>query len=214
MKDIKATRGLKRLNEWIEQGEHEMQDFKFTIPDSRKIARSLSAFANNRGGRLLIGVKDNGTIAGVRSEEDIYMVEQAAQMYCVPAQEVEFEAIKAGGNAVVIVASIEAATRRPVSVREQGDKLQAYYRVADENIVAHPLMTEAWMTDRGVMLSDDSTARELLELLADGRAIDPDSAPVMLHASAVSTRRAIVALAASDLLRFTYQDNHFVISLT
>jgi len=48
----------------IEEGEHQQQDFKFEISDARKIAKSLSAFSNTDGGRLLIGVKDNGKIAG------------------------------------------------------------------------------------------------------------------------------------------------------
>ena len=68
----------------IEEGEHQQQDFKFEISDARKIAKSLSAFSNTDGGRLLIGVKDNGKIAGVRSEEEIYMIEAAAKLYCQP----------------------------------------------------------------------------------------------------------------------------------
>lgn len=53
------------LQQLIAEGEHQQQDFKFEISDARKIARSLSAFSNTDGGRLLIGVKDNGRIAGV-----------------------------------------------------------------------------------------------------------------------------------------------------
>ena len=41
----------------IEQGEHQQLDFKFEVSDSKKIARTLSAFANTDGGRLLIGVE-------------------------------------------------------------------------------------------------------------------------------------------------------------
>ena len=66
------------LHHLIAQGEHQQQDFKYEISDARKIARTLSAFANTEGGRLLIGVKDNGKIAGVRSDEEIYMGEAAA----------------------------------------------------------------------------------------------------------------------------------------
>ena len=51
------------LHHLIAQGEHQQQDFKYEISDVRKIARTLSAFANTDGGRLLIGVKDNGKIA-------------------------------------------------------------------------------------------------------------------------------------------------------
>ena len=63
----------------IAEGEHQQQDFKFEISDARKIAKSLSAFSNTDGGRLLVGVKDNGKIAGVRSEEEIYMIEALLQ---------------------------------------------------------------------------------------------------------------------------------------
>ena len=80
MKDIPSQRGAALLRRWIAEAEHSRQDFKFMISDARKIARSISAFANREGGRLLIGVKDNGSIAGVRNEEDIYVVEQAAQI--------------------------------------------------------------------------------------------------------------------------------------
>ena len=68
----------------ISQGEHQQQDFKFCINDSRKIAKSLVAFANTNGGRLLIGVKDNGNVIGIRSEEEYYMAEAAAKIYSKP----------------------------------------------------------------------------------------------------------------------------------
>ena len=92
MKDIKPIKGKYYLQRVIAEGEHERQDFKYAISDAMKIARSLSAFANHSGGSLLIGVKDNGAIAGVRNEEDIYVVEQAAELYCRPAQQLEFTA--------------------------------------------------------------------------------------------------------------------------
>jgi predicted HTH transcriptional regulator len=57
----------------IEEGEHQQQDFKYCINDSKKIAKSLVAFANTDGGRLLIGVKDNGKITGIKSDEEFYV---------------------------------------------------------------------------------------------------------------------------------------------
>lgn len=38
------------LHRLIAQGEHQQQDFKYEISDARKIARTLSAFANTDGG--------------------------------------------------------------------------------------------------------------------------------------------------------------------
>lgn len=69
-------------------GESENLDFKFAVNDSLKIAKSLVAFANRGGGTLLIGVKDNGSIVGVKTEEEYYMVHLAASYYCRP--EIEF----------------------------------------------------------------------------------------------------------------------------
>ena len=106
MKDLKAIRGNVLLRQMIAEGEHVKQDFKFAISDARKIARSLSAFANNQGGRLLIGVKDNGVVAGVRNEEDVYVVEEAASLYCRPAQHIDFAAFRYDERAVVIRASV------------------------------------------------------------------------------------------------------------
>ena len=82
----------KYIKELIEQGENQILDFKFEVSDSKKIARSLVAFANTDGGILLIGVKDNGKIAGVRSEEEYFMLETATQIFCRP--EVKFSALE------------------------------------------------------------------------------------------------------------------------
>lgn len=148
MKDIKAIKGRYYLQRLIDEGEHEHQDFKFAISDARKIARSLSAFANNDGGRLLVGVKDNGKIAGVRNEEDIYVIEQAAQMYCRPSQHVEFKAYKAEEGAVVVIAEIPASPTPPVMAQNDDKSWNAYYRVADENILAPDIMVKSWLRRR------------------------------------------------------------------
>lgn len=54
---MKQTTDADYIQQLITEGEHVHQDFKFAISDARKIAKSLSAFANTGGGRLLIGVK-------------------------------------------------------------------------------------------------------------------------------------------------------------
>ena len=120
----------------ILEGEHVRQDFKFEISDSRKIARSLSAFANTEGGRLLIGVKDNGRM-------EMYMVEAAAQVYCTPAVEVDMRVYRPEGRSV-LVASVGPAVRKPVLVKEEDGRRLAYVRIADENILASPVHIGLW----------------------------------------------------------------------
>lgn len=213
MKDLHAIRGRNYIQSLVAEGEHDMQDFKFAISDARKIARSVSAFANTRGGRLLIGVKDNGELAGVRNEEDIYVVEQAAQRYCSPEVEIEFTAFRVDEHKIIIRASIPQASARPVRCQEPDGRWRAYTRVADENIVAHPLMIRAWESDSPVSFSLDSSASALLALL-DGNPEGLD-VPDIAIALKMSQRRAenlITALASAGIIRFVYRAPRFLIT--
>lgn len=216
MKDIKAIKGKFYIQGLIEEGEHEHQDFKFSISDAHKIARSVSAFANNDGGRLLIGVKDNGNIAGVRNEEDIYVVEQAAQMYCRPAQKVEFTAFKTEGGAIVIRAEIAKASHRPVQAQEPDGSWRSYYRVKDENIVAPELMVRAWRkkeSGAGSLLSFSEAESALINHLEEN---DTTTIEEFMKVARISRRNAeeiITKLYAIDVINFSYTGTTFKITL-
>ena len=120
----------------IEEGEHQKLDFKFEISDARRIARSLVAFANTQGGRLLIGVKDNGAIAGVRSEEEYYMLEAAAKMYCKPP--VEFQSKEwTLNNKTVLEIIVPKSPLKPHYAETKEGKWLVYIRVADQNLLAN-----------------------------------------------------------------------------
>jgi len=216
VKDIQAIKGKYYLRQLIAEGEHERQDFKFAISDARKIARSISAFANNSGGRLLIGVKDNGTVAGVRNEEDIYVVEQAASMYCRPEQHPRFSAFRYDDGAVVIRVEVDAATQRPVRVSEPDGSWRAYYRVADENIVATPLMVRAWRrkaSRQPTLISYSSSEQRLIDALSEENAA-LDISDIMRHCmlSRESAEEIVVRLYALGIVDFAFINRHFLIT--
>lgn len=213
MKDIQAIKGRHYIHSLVEQGEHVNQDFKYVINDARKIARSVSAFANNSGGRLLIGVKDNGVIAGVRNDEDIYVVEQAALVYCKPACHVKFTAYKVDPGVVVISAGIEASDRRPVMVDEGGGVMRAYFRVADENIVAHPLMVAAWnmrrdMDTNPLFYTADDDSQAILDALGDNL-LDVGTLARLVHLSQARLNETLTRLAALGLVTFSFDGTAF-----
>lgn len=155
------------IQDLIDQGEHQQQDFKFEINDARKIARTLSAFSNTDGGKLLIGVKDNGKIAGVRSEEEYHMIEAAAQMYCRP--EVRFEVQKWSilGRTVLEV-DIPALEKKPCLAGDEGNKWMAYIRVGDQNFLASRVMLRVWQKEKrkkGILVEYSDVQEKLLEYL-------------------------------------------------
>lgn len=217
MKDLKGIKGKYYIASLIEEGEHERQDFKFAISDGRKIARSISAFANHSGGRLLIGVKDNGVVAGVPNDEDIYLVEQAAELHCVPPQEIKATAFKADGGLTVVRIDIAPAQSRPVFVREAKGELKAYFRVKDENIVAHPLMVRAWQRaadQTPAVFSLDSLGRILLELASRPGGTDESEFMLTAHISRLVAEETVVRMATLGLVEFKYNGSRFVIVAT
>lgn len=150
----------------IAQGEHQQQDFKYRISSVSKIAHSLSAFANTDGGRLLIGVRDNGRIAGVESDEEIYMIDAAAHRYCRPEVECLMESVQIQGKTVLIV-TVEPQEMRMVQAREQDGNWRAYVRVKDENIVASPVHIQLWRRNNqndGVLMPFTEHERQMLQL--------------------------------------------------
>ncbi|HEC43765.1 MAG TPA: ATP-binding protein [Bacteroides sp.] len=155
------------IHDLIEQGEHQQLDFKFEISDAKKIARTLSAFANTDGGKLLVGVKDNGKIAGIRSEEEYYMIEAAAQMYCKP--EIGFEVKKwTILGKTVLEFDILKIEKRPCLARDDGEKWLAYLRVGDQNLLANRVMLKVWQKEKrkkGILLKYSEAEEKLLNYL-------------------------------------------------
>lgn len=211
----KAIKSKHYIQNLIEEGEHEHQDFKFQISDARKIARSISAFANNSGGRLLIGVKDNGNIAGVESDEEIYMIEQAATMYCRPSQQVAFSIYKVEGK-IVLKVDIASATSRPVQAQDDDRKWRAYYRVADENILAHPLHVKLWRriyeNDDGAQFTFSKVSRELIDYISQSGGVTVDDCMKQMHISRAAVEDMVIALCRMGAAAVDYSDGRFLIT--
>lgn len=152
----------------IKKGEGLNLDFKFAVNDSKKIARSLSAFANTEGGILLIGVKDNGAVAGVRSEEEFYMVQAASEIYTYPEIKFESKQWNIGGK-IILEIIINKSDKRPHSAPDFNGKMKAFVRVKDENKIASGILYKVWKNEKnksGIKIFYTDAERFLLNYLA------------------------------------------------
>ena len=156
--------------EWlIGQGEGLHLDFKFGITDAAKIARSLSAFANTDGGKLLIGVKDNGAIRGIQSEEEFFMIENAAQNYCKPVVHFKSKEWMMRGKKVLEV-SIPVSDKKPHKAPDKEGKFKAFFRLEDENLLASGVQMKVWTkyySSANISISIEGDYKWLLEYLQD-----------------------------------------------
>ncbi|MBK7710998.1 MAG: ATP-binding protein [Bacteroidales bacterium] len=155
------------LKKLIAEGENQQLDFKYCISDSRKIARTLSAFANSDGGRLLIGVRDNGSIAGIRSDEEYYMVETAAHLFCRPEITYTIKQHITGGKSVLEV-EVSKGDRRPYQAKDENGKWLSYFRHGDQTLLANRVILQVWRKEgkkTGVMVKFGKAENSLMEYL-------------------------------------------------
>ena len=161
------------LKKLIEEGENQHLDFKYCISDSRKIARTLVAFSNTGGGRLLIGVRDNGSIAGIQSDEEIYMVDTAAQLFCRP--EITYN-IKQHTSGIKTFLEVEVArgNKRPYQTKDETGRWVAYFRNNDQNLVANRILLQVWRKEEkksGVMVKFSKAENTLMDYLSKNGSI-------------------------------------------
>jgi predicted HTH transcriptional regulator len=199
----------------IRSGEHQQLDFKFEISDSRKIAKTLVAFSNTDGGTLLIGVKDNGKIAGVRSEEEFYMVQAAAGMYCKP--EIIFESKRwvVEGKAVLEVI-IPKGADYPYFAQAEPNKWLAYIRVKDENILATAVHLKVWRNkthNSGILMEYSGKVKKLMEYLEINPSISISKFCRTAFLPKSAAENILADLIYFGLIESVYQDNRFVYRL-
>ena len=196
----------------IKEGEHQQQDFKYRVSDACKLAKSVSAFANTDGGRLLIGVRDDGHLSGVCSEEEIYMMHQAAYKYCRPEASIKFDTYHIEGRTIVI-ATVPPSDKRPVFAIDEGGKTRAYIRIADENIVASPVLLTIWrdvQKQQGIVMTYTDTVRKLLDVMTEAMTLNQ-----LVRRSGIPRPKVITLLARLvrfGVARWEYIDQQFLFS--
>ena len=199
----------------IDEGEHVHQDFKFAISDARKIAKSISAFSNTEGGRLLVGVKDNGKIAGVRSEEEIYMIEAAAKMYCKPEVNISNKIYRVQGKDILEV-TIEESKNKPVCAIDAENKAWAYVRIKDENILADTVFLNRWKHNKQeekVIVTYSEREKHLLNILDKYGELTLNKCSKLSEIPRITTSRLLADFIRFGLVEQVFKEHTFYFKL-
>ncbi len=93
------------------EGEGSMLEYKESFSPS--LARDLAAFANSSGGKILLGVRDDGRVIGVRDNNQLRAQIQDIARNCDPPVKVLIEVV---GKIMVI--TVREGENKPVQCRE------------------------------------------------------------------------------------------------
>jgi len=191
---------IKRL---ILEGENVSLDFKKTISSAEKIAKTLVAFANNKGGKLLIGVTDDGAIKGVKAEEEEkYMITKAAHQFCKPAIEPKFEEVYIDDRVVVVVDIPESDTK-PHYAMDEDKKWWVYFRVKDKSILASKIIVDVLKQESqetGQLISYSDHEKKLLEYLEEHGRITLKEYSKLTRSAYKKAQKIIVSLILTGVI--------------
>jgi len=195
---------MNNIKKQIFEGEGVTLDFKKTISSCEKIARTMVSFANNKGGRLLIGVADDGTIKGVKSEdEERYMITRAAHFFARPALEPIFEEVYVDDKLVLIVDTPESTTKPHYALAEDG-KWWVYVRVKDKSVLASKIVVDVLKrsaNERGVLIEYSTNEKTLLEYLEKTNKITVNEYCKLINLNRKRAQGILVDLVLSGVIR-------------
>ena len=117
----------------IGEGEGKSLEFKRGLSPGPRIARTLCAFANTRGGLLLVGVTDRGAIWGVpRPAEVAARLRELCEHAIEPALKVQLQTLRLA-SLQVVCCSVPLSPARPHAVRREGGDPEVVIRAGSSN---------------------------------------------------------------------------------
>jgi predicted HTH transcriptional regulator len=135
----------------IEQGEGINIEFKQRFSSHEKLAKEMIAFANTRGGFILIGIDDDKSIYGIDSEKsDIELVKITAEKYSEPPVQFEITSIEIQQKDILVIEVIESKIK-PHRIQDYNSCLdlntaQVYVRINDKSVLASKEMIKILQT--------------------------------------------------------------------
>lgn len=197
----------KELIRLINEGESSKLEFKRKINSAQKLAKELSALANTKGGYLIIGVDDNGTIYGIQSEKtEIDVIEKACMFHVYPEIDPEIEIINIFDKDLVVV-SIEESHNKPhkIQVVDNGSQesfYRAYIRIGEKCVAASDEMTRLMTSnDEPLKLSIGDKEKRLFSYLEKKERATVKDFSKLVNISERRASRLLIRLVRAGILQ-------------
>jgi predicted HTH transcriptional regulator len=207
---------LHHILQLIAKGESDTLDFKKTISSASKIAKTLCAFANHKGGRLLVGVNDSGTLAGVKSEDEKYMLDLAASFYCKP--EIKLELVEwEMGDKTIIEAIVPQGEHKPYYAKDEQGKWWVHIRVKDQSLLASKVVVDVLKrstAQTNTLIQYTKHEQSLLHYLGKNHRITLKELCKLLNISRWRAQKMLINLVSAGIIRnhTTEKEEFFTLS--
>lgn len=199
----------RELEQLVDLGEGISVEFKRRVPQPERIAKEMVALTNTHGGRIVLGVDDDGTILGIdHASEEEFLLRQAVEAHCRPVVEYQTERVIMEPRCDVLVVTIPESSTKPhrvVADGEDDEEGTAYVRVEAMSIEASP-ETEQELRDQedhsGVTFEFGDTESLLMRYLDDYGRISVSQLAQLADISPERASQTLLRLTKADLLHF------------
>ena len=123
------------LMELLANGENSTVEFKREDVRPEQIAKEIVALANFRGGHLILGVEDDGSISGISRAHNVECVMEIISQKINPLLLPSYEKIKFDNDMYVAVISMPPGPSKPYVMRHNGHE-DIYIRVGSTSRIA------------------------------------------------------------------------------
>jgi predicted HTH transcriptional regulator len=190
----------------VEEGEGFELEFKRKVSSPQKIARTLIAFANTRGGIMLFGVDDDGTMVGVASEkEELDQIYHAGDYYCDPPIVPEIEIVPYKHRDVIIATVAESDDKPHALVNDETEEAKIFIRVNDKTVPASKEVIKVLKDERAdrppLTLEIGENERRLFEYLEKHERITVDEYSEAINVSRRRASRILTTLVRAGVIR-------------
>ena len=190
-------------------GEGTFLEFKRTIPSALKIAREMAAFANTRGGTLLIGVDDDKTLIGVDGyQEEEFLLKKAARELCDPQIKFVMEIVHFGQRDLLVI-KVPEAVEKPVFVCTKKGPV-VYLREKDQNKTASVeriRILEHKQSEKGVTFQYGHDEQSLFRYLNEYSEISVEKFSHIIDKNERAAGDILVNLVSAGILKLLTKDN-------
>jgi len=204
------------LKNLISTGESSFLEFKHKVASPEKLAKEIAAFANTNGGKILIGVADNGDMVGVESYmEEEFWITQAAEDCCIPVPTITIELISFSGTDILLI-DVPESDEKPIYVKGKKHRV-VYARRDDESVVASDEMVEVLKkssSDEGVTFEYGENERLLFRFLNEYSDITVERFSILINKTTYTTAKILVNLVSAGVLDLFEKDGvaHYTFS--
>ena len=196
---------VKELKNLVRQGEGTSLEFKLKASHPEKIIREMVAFANSKGGKLLVGVGDDKTIPGLKFvDEEEYMLVRAIERNCFPPLRYEIERIAITDERDVLVFNIPKSKEKPHFVHlENEEHRKAYVRVKDRSVQASREVKQILRRENedGIKFTYGEKEKVLMLYLAENQRITIEKFAEIAKIPLRSASHTLVLLVLSNVLK-------------